>query len=142
MGLFITGELLPYEITPKQWEQVYVEALQLVNAYDFLDIIRDRDKYAKYGLLWGYAEKSKEREIDGHLGVAIYGAYAGCKSAEDQILYRDLNWYFQKKQNSNEIIQLEPISLCCHDAFIGRLWDYKELEKYQDYQRIVFGNKT
>ena len=40
MGLFITGELLPHEITPKQWEQAYVEALQLVNAYDFLDIIR------------------------------------------------------------------------------------------------------
>ena len=56
MGLFITGELLPHEITPKQWEQAYVEALQLVNAYDFLDIIRDKDKYAKYGLIWSYAE--------------------------------------------------------------------------------------
>ena len=108
MGLFIIGELLPHEITPKQWEHAYVEALQLVNAYDFLDIIRDKDKYAKYGLIWSYAEKSKEREINGHLGVGIYGAYSGCISAEDQILYRDLDRYLPKNRNSDEIIQPEP----------------------------------
>ena len=61
MGLLILGNLLPQELTQQQWEQAYEESLQLVKAYDFLDIIHDKEKYAKYGLVWAYAEKSKER---------------------------------------------------------------------------------
>ena len=133
---------MPYEVTPSQWEQTYEEALQLVNAYDFLDIIRNRDRYAKYGLVWCYAEKSKEREIDGHLGVGIYGAYDGCVSAEDQILFRDLSKYLPKQWNTEEIVPQNPDALLCRDALIGRLYDIDELEKYQDCKKRIFGNKT
>ena len=51
MGLYITGMFLPYEVTPRQWEQAYEECLQLVDAYDFLDIIVNREKYKEDGLL-------------------------------------------------------------------------------------------
>jgi len=142
MGLFITGILLPYEITPRQWEQAYEEALQLVNAYDFLDIICNEEKFAKYNLTWSYAEKSVEREIDGHLGVGIYGAYSGCIRAEEQLLFRDLNCYLPKKWWTDEIIQPEPNALFCHDALIGELFDNEEVGKYQDCKKTVFGNKT
>jgi hypothetical protein len=142
MGIYIIGKLLPQELTPKQWERVYEEALQLVNAYDFLDIVQNNDKYAKYGLIWSYAEKSKERDIDGHLGVGIYGAYAGCISAEDQFLYRDLNRYLPKKRNTDEFIRPDPNALRCHDALIGRFYDNEGLEEYQDHQDTIFGSKT
>ena len=143
MGLYITGELLPHEVTHEQWERAYLEVLQLVSTYDFLDIIHDKDKYAEYGLVWSYAEKSKEREIDGDLGVSIYGAYDGCIRAEDQILYRDLSKYLPKYRNSDEIVQPEPDTLRCHDAYLPRLWNYHdELHEYQDYSRTIFGNKT
>jgi hypothetical protein len=142
MGIHVTGNLLPQELTPKQWERAYEEALQLVNAYDFLDIIQNKDKYAKYDLIWSYAEKSKERDINGHLGVGIYGAYAGCISAESQFLYRDLNCYLPKERNTDEFIRPDPNALHCHDALIGRFYDNEELGKYQDCQYTIFGNKT
>jgi hypothetical protein len=93
-------------------------------------------------LIWSYAEKSKERDIDGHLGVGIYGAYAGCISAESQFLYRDLNRYLPEKRNTGEVIRSGPNALLCHDALIGRFHDNEELEEYQDYQDTIFGNKT
>ena len=142
MGLFIIGELLPQDITQKQWERAYEEVLQLVNAYDFLDIIRNKDKYTKYGLMWCYAEKSREREIGGHIGVGIYGAYSGCISAEDQILYRDLNCYTHESWLSDKKIKPEQNVLYCHDALIGRLFDIEELEIFHDYRTTIFGNKT
>ena len=77
MGLHITGTLLPRDITKKQWASAYEEALQLVDAYDFLDVIRNEKRFARYGLTWAYAEKSAERRIHGHLGVRMCGAFDG-----------------------------------------------------------------
>ena len=142
MGLIIAGVLLPYEITPKQWEQVYEEALRLVNAYDFVDVIDNEEKYARYNLIWRYAEKSTEREIKGHLGVGIYGSYSGCIHAEKFILYRDYDRYLPRKWFSDEIIQPEPNALLCHDVLIGRHFPSNEVDKYQDCQKMVFGGKT
>ena len=142
MGLFIIGELLPQEITQKQWEHAYEEALQLINAYDFLDIIHNEDKFAKYDLNWYYAEKSQERLIDGHLGVDINGAYSGCISAEDQIIYRNLECHLHENMQFDEICKQKNHVLYCHDALKSRLYDIKELEIYHDYQITIFGNKT
>ena len=142
MGIYVTGSLLPYELTQQQWEQAYEESLQLVDAYDFLDIIHNKEKYANYGLDWVYVEKSKERNFDGQLGVNIFGAYAGCISTEGQDLHRDLSRYYPREMYSHDIILPEPGALCCHDALIGRLYNIVGFEKYQDSQWIVFGNKT
>ncbi|MCL2151741.1 MAG: hypothetical protein FWH57_02100 [Oscillospiraceae bacterium] len=142
MGIIIVAELLPQDVTPKQWEQAYEEALRLVDAYDFLDIIYDKEKYAKYNLTWAYAEKSKERDINGDTGVGIYGTYSGCISAERQYLYRDLNCYFKIDWHTRKTIQPDSNVLRCHDALIGRLYDIKELEKYHDYNDTALGCKT
>ena len=72
MGLFITGSFLPLDITDEQWTSVYKEALKLVEAYDFLDMIADKERFKKYRLTWYYAEKTVERNVDGNVGIAIY----------------------------------------------------------------------
>jgi hypothetical protein len=62
MGLHVTGTFLPHETTADKWASAYAEVLELVEAYDFLDIIFDRERFANYGVVWHYGVKTVERK--------------------------------------------------------------------------------
>jgi hypothetical protein len=136
MGLFITGELLPRDITQEQWTHTYDEALQLVQAYDFLDIIIDEERFADYGLRWEYGVITKERTERGKTGVFISGAYKGFICAEMQFLYKDLDTSEHEKPR-------EQADNLCHDALLTQLDRVIGGERrYNDRVKHVFGNKT
>ena len=93
MGIFIYGAFLPDEVRPEQWGSAYHEVLKLVEAYDFLDIITDRERFSRYRLTWVYGIKTQERgDVDGSYGIFIFGAYDGCIPAELNYLSRDLKY--------------------------------------------------
>jgi len=52
MGIYVKAILLPFEITDKLWEDTYTEALKLIDAYDFLNKIEDRERFSKLNLAW------------------------------------------------------------------------------------------
>jgi len=144
MGLYVTGRFLPHETTTEQWAKVYSEVLQLVNAYDFLDIIFDKERFAKFGLMWQYCVKTKERQIRDELGILIYGALHGCVTCEDQALYKNLFYYLKKNSYSDELTE-KPEGDICSDALVAVLknrYNFDELNEYQDFTRTIFGNKT
>lgn len=114
---------------------MYNEALTLVNAYDFLDIISDRERFGKYGKVWRYGVKSRERNVDGDYGISIYGALEGCVSAEPQFLAKNLDYYVRGENQKTE-------GKLCHDALSAVLYGFDELDEYKDYEQCVFGNKT
>ncbi|MCL2824775.1 MAG: hypothetical protein FWD57_12350, partial [Polyangiaceae bacterium] len=69
MGIYITGTLLPDEVTAEQWTSAYSEVLTLVDAYEFLDVIEDVERFAKHGVVWHYGVQTCERELNNKTGV-------------------------------------------------------------------------
>jgi len=102
-----------------------------------LDILSDTERFAKYGIVWQYGVKTREREIDNETGLSICGAWAGCVTAEDQTLYKDLEHYRKELR--------KPKGEVCRDALFAILRGrkvLKALDKLHDASTTVFGNKT
>jgi len=137
MGLYVTGKLLLNETTAEKWASVYSEVLRLVDAYDFLDIIFDKERFANYGIVWKYGVKAREREINDETGILIYGALDGCVTAEDQALYKSFD-YSSKLVKKTEA-ETCPDALC---EILKNRQGFDELDKYSNSVRTIFGNKT
>ena len=137
MGLHVTGRLLPNEATAQQWASAYAEVLTLVDAYDFLDIVSDRERFAKYGAVWHYGVKTRERECNNKTGLFICGALSGCVTAESQALFRQFEHYSEGIGS--------PQGEVCRDALCTILKNrrcFAELDRYHDASKTIFGNKT
>ena len=139
MGIEIFGTLLPWEVSDEQWAGAYNDALKLVEAFDFLDVIVDTTRYKKFKATWYYAVKSRERDLDDGIGVAIAGALNSCISAETNLFYRDLAYY----KNSRHAPSPKPKYPFCHDALFSAVeYGEKWAEKFSDRVCLVFGAKT
>ncbi len=58
MGIVIDLRIIPSRIHPDRWKSVYMETLQLVEAYEFMDrVVGERN-----GLQYDYAERTKNRK--------------------------------------------------------------------------------
>ena len=144
MGIYVKAILLPFEVTDEQWANTYTEALKLIDAYDFLDKIEDRERFSKLNLAWHYCIKSREREIDGQIGVAISGALNGCIRAEENTLYKNLdNYKLSRKGFFGDIhTATKPEGKLCNDALFDVCPENDWLSEYQDYGKMVFWSKT
>ena len=100
MGIFLEFEIAPYRIDAEEWENVYEDALRIIDRCDLLDrIVSTRN-----GLRYAFARKSAEREWkDGRLGVLVCGTMASGFDMEDFLLCRELERYRQDAvQDSGE----------------------------------------
>ncbi|QQK74918.1 hypothetical protein HUG15_04405 [Salicibibacter cibarius] len=104
MGVYIFMDILPNEIDPDEWEDVYEESLQLIDAYPFLDNTVDTETH---GVIWRYGHRAKELEMDfdhdyrRQLGWHVFGDYPSMQSAESFSLFRNLACY-RKKARGND----------------------------------------
>ncbi|MDF2925434.1 MAG: hypothetical protein K0R57_4348 [Paenibacillaceae bacterium] len=96
MGVYIRLEILPYEIDPWEWEQVYEESLLLLEAYPFLDLLIDEKTYK---VIWTYVDRAKERvlkQAGGERGWQVFGDEVTLQTAESFQLIRNLEHYRER----------------------------------------------
>ena len=70
MGVYIFLDIMPNHIGEKEWDSVYGESLQLINAYPFMDKIVDKVTYDES---WVYVDRSKQRELPYSSDVSLIG---------------------------------------------------------------------
>jgi hypothetical protein len=89
MHTFIRMDIMPYQIDPHAWKEVYAEALALVRAYPFLD--HDLD---------GNIRRTQERELlirtDRVVGWRTSGDLRSMTQAQSFSLVQDLHFYRNK----------------------------------------------
>ena len=93
MGIMISLEIIPNKIKKSEWEQVYEEALKLIETYPFMDKIVIEDKHDTF---WFYADRTRERKLRPWYdkpGVYIIGDMKTGEHAENFTLMRDLDFY-------------------------------------------------
>jgi len=93
MGIYIRLNIIPEQISKKDWNSAYKEAEQLIKAYPFLDVASDDDTY---GCSWNYADSSSERPIkycNNNIGFRMSGNLVTMETAESFELIRDLDYY-------------------------------------------------
>lgn len=133
MGIFLSFRVAPRRISPAQWEDVYQEALQIVDHCDLMDrIFTERN-----GSQFVFARKTAERELwDRGLGILVCGTMAsGCNME-----------YFDLFRNLEHNIRSEPEEDNGADILLDGLfteWDSKDPDIPQPsgiYE--LWGNKT
>ena len=104
MGIFVNLDIIPDEISQKEWESVYDETLTLIEAYPFMDKIRDTEKY---GSTWVYTDKTRERKLkldnSYQIGWHAFGDMLTMLSAESFILVKNLGYYGKPKISNGNI---------------------------------------
>ena len=60
MGIMIFLDMIPNQIEDTEWEKVYEETIELINAYPFLDSVFDE---VTYGCNWKYTKRTRERAL-------------------------------------------------------------------------------
>ena len=127
MGVRIKLDIIPAKIDADEWESVYEETLLLLQEYDFMDKIVDKEEY---DYKWIYTTRSKERQFssyDDRLGWHTFGDMTTMKRAENFILLRDLSYYDRFRKETN-----------CDDVLIARInWQSQMSEEIQD---LTVGN--
>lgn len=96
MGVMIFLDIMPKYISDSDWEQVYEESLEIINAYPFLDSIFDDQTY---DINWKYLTHTEERALnfsDNKIGWHTIGDEQTFKSAESFILRRKLENYLSE----------------------------------------------
>ena len=118
-------------VTPKEWEKVYEETLQLVEAFPFVE----RGEVVCKGVETRCLVKTKEREFisrwnweSNRIGWCAEGDGFTLKRAEEYCLFRDL------KPNHKVDSEAE-------DAILGILPDYID-DTWEDTVYLLWGNKT
>lgn len=108
MGIYISLNIIPDQISAKDWDSVYKEAEQLINAYPFLDIFSDENSY---DCSWNYADSPSEKPIkycNNNIGFRMCGDLVTMESGESFELIKDLNYYrsdLKPKEKNIDILQ-------------------------------------
>jgi len=106
MGIHIRLNILPDKISKNDWNSVYQEAKQLINAYPFLDIISDEDTYS---CSWHYADSPSQKPIKcckNNIGFRMSGDLITMQTAESFELIKDLNYYRSDSKPKEEYIDI------------------------------------
>ena len=93
MGIFIKLKIVPDKISVSAWDSTYKEAIKLIQAYPFLDIVSDE---TSYNCLWNYADSPSGRPIrycNNNIGFRIFGDLITMEMAESFELIQDLRYY-------------------------------------------------
>lgn len=107
MGIFIKLEIVPDKISLDSWNSTYKEAVKLIQAYPFLDIVsQDLDNCS-----WNYADTPTETPIQycqNNIGFRLFGDLITMHTAESFELIKDLNYYRepQSEHKCKDILQL------------------------------------
>ena len=102
MGIYIRLNIIADQISKKDWNSVYKESEQLINAYPFLDIASDDDAY---GCPWNYADSPSERPIKycgNNIGFRMSGDLVSMETAESFELIKDLDYYRGNLRSTKE----------------------------------------
>jgi hypothetical protein len=139
MGIFINLHFDPTGVKKETWEEVYIETLQLVEAWDFCDIIFDTTTYP--GANWRYLVKAAERQHEYGLGWYFFGNLSTLHMAEDFILYKNLDYY--QESFRGEILNQDTLPTDIY-AQLARFYDYDILttKEFQGHGRTIFQSKT
>ncbi|MGY0694459.1 hypothetical protein ACW2QC_17045 [Virgibacillus sp. FSP13] len=103
MGVYINLDIMPNQIDKKEWEDVYKESLELVEAYPFMDNIIDKKTYE---CPWVYVDRAKETTFEEfdftepQIGWHVFGDFDSMLTAESFALYKNLD-YYRKKCHGN-----------------------------------------
>ncbi len=135
MGIYIRLNIIPDQISKKDWNSAYKEAEQLINAYPFLDVASDDDAY---GCSWNYADSPSEGPIeycDNNIGFRMSGDLVTMKTAESFELIRDLDYYyrrgFESKKECKDILQFYA------DHLEGTARVFADKTQGYDYHRYI-----
>ncbi|MFP3011675.1 MAG: hypothetical protein ACEY3D_01355 [Rickettsia sp.] len=107
MGIFIKLEIVPDKISLDSWHSTYKEAVKLIQAYPFLDIVsQDLDNCS-----WNYADTPTETPIQycqNNIGFRLFGDLITMHTAKSFELIKDLNYYRepQSEHKCKDILQL------------------------------------
>jgi hypothetical protein len=110
MGISIRLNINPARIDHYEWESMYQESLKLLEAYDFMDKIVDKETFK--GFAWIYGDKAKEKKLSlpkDAIGWYVFGDVVTMETGENFVLRKDLNTYIQetpKNENCFEEIYL------------------------------------
>lgn len=136
MGIMIFLDIMPHHIQEAEWEKVYEETLDLINAFPFLDNVFDD---VSYDCNWKYTERTREREIrfaNDQIGWHTFGDEESMKTAESFFLVRDLNYYRKKSSRNGN----------CDDILFSKIDNYPGINEHLDYFNVnevtVFDSKT
>lgn len=136
MGIFIKLEIVPNKISKTNWEATYLEAIQLIRAYPFLDIVSDS---SMYDCKWVYADGSSERPIpycDNHVGFRMIGDLRTMERAESFELIRDFDYYLNLIRNRPNQ-QCEDVLSYYLDEFLDLLSVFDSKTQGYDYHQPI-----
>ena len=133
MGIMIFLDIMPHHIQEAEWEKVYEETLELINAFPFLDTVFDD---VSYDCSWKYTERTRERKIrfaNDQIGWHTFGDEESMKTAESFFLVRDLN-YYRKKYSLNGN---------CDDILFAKIYNYPGINEHFNVNKVsLFDSKT
>ncbi len=135
MGIFIKLNVLMDKIEEKEWEAVYQESLQLINAYSFADRIVDKESSSRD---WVYLDRSRERVLKpwhDEVGWYTIGNLETMETAEDFKLIRNKKCY---KHNVN-------CESDCEEIFFSIInyWNLdEEIQNQNPASYRIFDSKT
>lgn len=138
MGISIRLNINPARINNHDWESMYQESLKLLEAYDFMDKIVDKETFK--GFAWIYGDKAKERRLalpKDAIGWYVFGDVVTMETGENFTLRKDLNTYKQETQENEN---------CCEDIYLYlfkiEAGDNGQLKNEIPYYPEVFDSKT
>ncbi|MDA3941685.1 MAG: hypothetical protein PF693_20640 [Spirochaetia bacterium] len=130
----INLEIMPNKITNKEWEHVYEETLELIEAYPFMDKIIIEEKY---DTTWIYADRTRERKLHpwyDDFGWYVIGDMKTGEHAENFALMRNLDFY--RHDDSGKVGDIFLSTIAWRDDMADEIKN----KKYSS--RTVFNSKT
>ena len=138
MGVYIFMSILPDKIGKEEWEKVYEESLELINAYPFMDSTIDQESY---DILWKYVHRATEKNIrishnEHSIGWHVFGDYETLLGAESVSLLKDIEYYREWKDKNESCDDILTMKIN------ERLFYWEEELKLPVTSTTIFDGKT